>query len=729
MKVARFIGNTFLVLIYASAFIFIFIFAKSLIDNKSVDETVHEYKTKMSFFDGYEEFEREETDSEKIAPNEMSNEEEITVIEPVTHESALKKTVNTIGDFFKSSKKEEPKEQTPPTTKRIQIITPDGQTNESITTTKKVKTTTQPTTTRNDNSTNSTTKKVEPTTTKKVEITSQPTTKKVTTQKATTTTKKPTTTTKKITTTTKKITTTTKKVTTTTKKVTTTTKKATTTTKSSSSNTNYNCSFARFKKNINSNGVDRIHYISVGHADSILIESNGHYGLIDAGLPGTSNHIINYLRNVMNCSGKSCDGKLDFIVGTHSHDDHIGAMTYIANEFANKNTVYFYRKYLYTTNEMFKPQWDNYGYYTRTINAMKKKNVCLEEITNKMPDFTFGDFNIKLLNTEPFTFNEAKCLKVTKTTENGYVKFEGSVINASSKEICTSNGGKLYADAENKNSIIELITYKNSKTLLASDMEVPDEKRLISNSSTKNLLSNVNVLKFGHHASKNTTHVEFLKVLKPKVGIVSSDDIDPANVILLPMKYMKENYNAKIYVTGYVNDAIVQTFSSDGKYSFSNSDNKTSIGKALLDMNPVTVSGNWYKYNFTNNNSDYRWYYFSNKEKIEKTKWLEYKNNWYYLNNNGSTLSNEWKEVNGKWYYFNADGLMKKGWIKYNNNWYYLGKDGVMVLGWQKINWHDKDSWFYFDSKGKLVTNQCRTIDAYSFCFDSNGVCYSGKGC
>ena len=72
---------------------------------------------------------------------------------------------------------------------------------------------------------------------------------------------------------------------------------------------------------------------------------------------------------------------------------------------------------------------------------------------------------------------------------------------------------------------------------------------------------------------------------------------------------------------------------------------------------------------------------------------------------------------------------MKKGWIKYNNNWYYLGKDGVMVLGWQKINWHDKDSWFYFDSKGKLVTNQCRTIDAYSFCFDSNGVCYSGKGC
>lgn len=128
----------------------------------------------------------------------------------------------------------------------------------------------------------------------------------------------------------------------------------------------------------------RVYFIDVStnrlSGDCILIESDGHYGLIDAG-HRRQNSITDEDGTVYYCSagaGLSCsyNGKngdtlanilvksfnithLDFILATHSHSDHIGGIPGIVNyEFRDENnekrhlvddtTVYFYKQYYHT---------------------------------------------------------------------------------------------------------------------------------------------------------------------------------------------------------------------------------------------------------------------------------------------------------------------------------------------------------------------------------------------
>lgn len=72
--------------------------------------------------------------------------------------------------------------------------------------------------------------------------------------------------------------------------------------------------------------VTRIHFIDVGQADATLLEDSGHFALIDAGLASDSEDLLYYLRN----AGVQ---RLDYLVMTHPHADHIGAMEDILTSF------------------------------------------------------------------------------------------------------------------------------------------------------------------------------------------------------------------------------------------------------------------------------------------------------------------------------------------------------------------------------------------------------------
>lgn len=63
----------------------------------------------------------------------------------------------------------------------------------------------------------------------------------------------------------------------------------------------------------------RIHFIDVGQADASLLECDGHFALIDAGLAGNSDDLLYYLN-------KAGVKELDYLVMTHPHADHLGGM-------------------------------------------------------------------------------------------------------------------------------------------------------------------------------------------------------------------------------------------------------------------------------------------------------------------------------------------------------------------------------------------------------------------
>ncbi|MBO5411042.1 MAG: MBL fold metallo-hydrolase, partial [Clostridia bacterium] len=69
-----------------------------------------------------------------------------------------------------------------------------------------------------------------------------------------------------------------------------------------------------------------VHFVDVGQGDCTLITCGGYSLLIDAGENGHESEVINYLRN----HGIE---KLDYVIGTHPHSDHIGGMADVIYEF------------------------------------------------------------------------------------------------------------------------------------------------------------------------------------------------------------------------------------------------------------------------------------------------------------------------------------------------------------------------------------------------------------
>jgi len=76
----------------------------------------------------------------------------------------------------------------------------------------------------------------------------------------------------------------------------------------------------------------RIHFIDLGQADGILLQSTKNAVLIDGGEHKTQNTLINYLQN----TGITV---LDYIVATHPHSDHIGGLAAVIQQFDVKNIL------------------------------------------------------------------------------------------------------------------------------------------------------------------------------------------------------------------------------------------------------------------------------------------------------------------------------------------------------------------------------------------------------
>ena len=69
-----------------------------------------------------------------------------------------------------------------------------------------------------------------------------------------------------------------------------------------------------------------ITYLDVGQADSILIQNKGHNMLIDAGNNEDGPLLVQYFKE-QNIT------KFDYLITTHPHEDHIGGMDDIINNF------------------------------------------------------------------------------------------------------------------------------------------------------------------------------------------------------------------------------------------------------------------------------------------------------------------------------------------------------------------------------------------------------------
>lgn len=246
------------------------------------------------------------------------------------------------------------------------------------------------------------------------------------------------------------------------------------------------------------NSYFEAHFIDVGQADSALIICDGKAMLIDGGNVADANLVRTYLeeQNVTH---------LEYAIGTHPHEDHIGGFTNVFR-YIKPDKVYCSAK-TYTTNA-----FRDFAYYVT--------NNLRQELIIPTPG-------------ESFLLGSARVTVV----------------------------GPLRLDYEDVNdiSIVVRIEYGELAFLFTGDMEGKAELELVK--SGANLKADV--LKVGHHGSGSSSYYQFLRAVAPTYGVISCGrDNDYGHPHSGPLSRLRDA-DVKLYRTDLQGHIVCR--STDGK--------------------------------------------------------------------------------------------------------------------------------------------------------------------
>jgi competence protein ComEC len=240
----------------------------------------------------------------------------------------------------------------------------------------------------------------------------------------------------------------------------------------------------------------KVHFINVGQGDSILIQNNNFNILIDSGSNIAKDTLISYLK-------KNKIKKLNYVIASHPHEDHIGSMDDIVNKFDIDEFIM--PRVLTTDND-----------FSNLVRALKNKGLTVKNINN--------NFEIQL-------------------SKDNYIHFLWS--------------GNISDDNLNNHSMVMKYKNKDISFLFTGDMEEEIENILLSSESEKSLASTV--LKVAHHGSKTSSSKVFLSKVKPKISVIScgmgNDYGHPHKNTLETLK----NLHSKILRTDINGNIIIKT--------------------------------------------------------------------------------------------------------------------------------------------------------------------------
>lgn len=201
-----------------------------------------------------------------------------------------------------------------------------------------------------------------------------------------------------------------------------------------------------------------VHVIDVGQGDATLIRQGDAAMLIDAGVTDQGDTVVAYLRS----QGVQ---RLQLVIATHAHADHIGGMTWVLKAFPVDTFV------MKTLPEGVTPTTTT---YERMLNTLLKKNIPVREAAAG-DTYRLGDADVRIL---------------------GPVRDFEKV---------------------NDQSVVCMVTYGQRRFLFTGDAEYAAETALLK--SGQDLAADV--LKAGHHGSSDASSWPFLEAVRPSVGLIS----------------------------------------------------------------------------------------------------------------------------------------------------------------------------------------------------------------
>lgn len=204
----------------------------------------------------------------------------------------------------------------------------------------------------------------------------------------------------------------------------------------------------------NREGMLLVHFLDVGQGDAIFIElPNGKTMLVDAGENYHGQGILDYVQRI----GYS---RLDYVVATHPHEDHIGSLPYIVRNF-EVGSIYMPDVTANTTT------------FESLLKAIKNKNLRIKN----------GRAGVRIIGEDKLT---ADIIAPDKPDESDL----------------------------NNSSIVMLLTFGGVSFLLTGDAETKELNAVRAD-------MHATVLKAGHHGSKTSTTQTLLKKIAPQVTVIS----------------------------------------------------------------------------------------------------------------------------------------------------------------------------------------------------------------
>ncbi|WP_049527629.1 MBL fold metallo-hydrolase [Streptococcus pseudopneumoniae] len=487
---------------------------------------------------------------------------------------------------------------------------------------------------------------------------------------------------------------------------------------------------------ISAGSGNRIHFINTkanSGSDAILLESNGHYALIDMGedydFPdGTDTRypnrwgisINNYqvledrlIRHLDQLGVK----KLDFILGTHVHSDHIGG----ADEILNRYQVdkFYLKKYSDQRITSTWGLWDNLFNYDNALRAAHNKGVTLiQDIKDEDSKFKFGDMDIQLYNYK-----------------NEY----------------DADGNLKRVLDDNSNSIVAVVTVAGKRIYLGGDLDNAEG----AEDKLGPVIGKVDMMKWNHHYdAKVSNTIGFIEHLSPSMIIqTTGGDINLAST----RDYLKNKNIQVIHASSKTQDATVfdisdkgftnvsgdfpniptveeKWYKEDGYWKYRLKDGQMAIGwhdiagaTYFFNGKGQMQSGRWLRITDEwNGEPKFNDYYLNNDGKMQTGGWFYHDNTWYYIQSNGARRYNELAEIGGQKYLFDKDGKMLTGLQVFNGKKMLFASSGALqtegtASSWQKID----GNWYYFDEEGTRIVGK-KEINGATYYFNQEGMMQTG---